>query len=755
LQPVPGLGAARTRKDPYVNEQRNNNVSHADWPEAGPQAPLPGDEPIILPTFASSKYKSPAPNTVPPATQQQAHTGLSAVPKNRPRNLEQEDTAMVMPHVVPQPQPDQNVSEQFAKSVPGMSPFPTESARQILTPPSNRRFKDKPAEIEEKFLPATIAQKQQAKSAPEPPKRVEPPQRGYRSNISKIVTNSGGFRNLRGRDVEAPLQFLRQNWRLCVIGIIALTLLVLVGSLISISTKSMSSLGMSALQKAGKEAFKDRMYDEAVRFFNEAIQKDPNNADLYRDRARAHLALQEYSQAVGDCSAVIKLKGDVQSAHIDRAAAFFYLGRFDRAVDDYDDLIKAQPNNADAYFGRGLANFKLHHYEEALADYQKVVDLKPEKEMLYQYMANVQVEQGDYLTAVNYYGKALRVNPSDANACYMRGVTESKLKKFTEAARDLSKAISLLPGRIEFWNDRGYTFLQQGRYKDAIEDFATALELNPQFALARQNRSNACDKFVESLKSDLQRNQRDARALANLAFCYVNMEDYALAIDSANKALAVDSKNDTALIARANAELQQKRYSLALTDANKAIQASPDNVNAYLIRARVYLRLNQYSNAVEDYTKCLQNDRKPLYAQRERALAHLLGNDGTYASIDAREFLKSNGWGNALSGSAALICWLSMRQLQDIDGANIILNEAQTHLKPGQWPYPIFKYLKRGITLPELTALAKNDRELTDVKLWSAFNLLLNGKKREAAQAFAWVQHNGFQGDDALLAQNR
>jgi hypothetical protein len=51
--------------------------------------------------------------------------------------------------------------------------------------------------------------------------------------------------------------------------------------------------------------------------------------------------------------------------------------------------------------------------------------------------------------------------------------------------------------------------------------------------------------------------------------------------------------------------------------------------------------------------------------------------------------------------------------------------------------------------------MTNNDRELTDVKLWSAFNLLLNGKKQDAAQAFGWVRHNGFQGDDALLAQNR
>jgi tetratricopeptide (TPR) repeat protein len=192
-----------------------------------------------------------------------------------------------------------------------------------------------------------------------------------------------------------------------------------------------------------------------------------------------------------------------------------------------------------------------------------------------------------------------------------------------------------------------------------------------------------------------------------------------------------------------------------LSDANKALQVSPDDVNAYLARARVYLHIGQYSNAVEDYTRCLQDERKPLYALRERALAHLLANDGTKASVEAREFLKSNGWGNGLSGSAALISWLSQRQLQDIDGANGILNEAQTHLRPTQWPYPIFKYLKRDTTLAQLSALASNDRELTDVKLWSAFNLLLNGKKQEAAQSFAWVRHNGFQGDEALLAQNR
>ena len=763
----------RTRKDPYgqndfftppppppplppfPGEPRINRGAGAD--QASTQPIIPGDQPIALPTYANTKYKGdPAPNTIPPGTQQQAHIGLSIV---RGRGGLHEDTALVMPQSAPEPEPDQPISAQFAKAVPGMQPL-SEPPKPMLTPPSNRRTRDQtqPDLTQEKLLPARVERKPPPPRDDETKEKIEyrrEPVKAPRT-VSKQVSNSDGFRSMRGREGGPPLQVLRDHWRLAVLGLITVVMLISLGSLlISFGNHSFPSMGLSASRKAGKEALKERMFDEAVRYLNEAIRDDPHNPAIYRERGTAYLELQQYPLAVADLTQVINMHGD-PGAYLDRAAAYFYMENYDKAVEDYDELIKLHPSEPNPYFGRGLALAKMGRFDEAVENYQKVISLKPNKPEVYEYLGNVQMEQNDFNGAIKSYSSAVRLNSSDANAYFMKGVAESKLGKYLDSERDLSQAIGLQPGRFEFWSDRGFCFSQQQKYREAIENFATALELNPQYTRARQNRTIACEKYVAALKALLQQEPRNAAAYADLAFCYYNLEDFPLSIDAANKAVALDPRNGRGYMARANSELKQKRFDQALADANKAIQAVPDDPQAYLSRARAYLHVHQFSNAVEDYTRCLQEQsNRPLYALRERALAHLLGNDSQYASVDAKDFLKANGWDNALSGSAALICWLSMRQLQDIDGANAILNEGQTHLRRTQWPYPIFKYLKREMTLQQLTAAAKNDRELTDVKLWSAFNLLLSGKKAEAMRSFAWVNHSGYQNADALLAQNR
>lgn len=51
----------------------------------------------------------------------------------------------------------------------------------------------------------------------------------------------------------------------------------------------------SEFEKKAKEAFFDDYYSLAVQLYSQAINLDPSNADLFADRAQAHIKLNNFT----------------------------------------------------------------------------------------------------------------------------------------------------------------------------------------------------------------------------------------------------------------------------------------------------------------------------------------------------------------------------------------------------------------------------------------------------------------------------
>lgn len=693
---------------------------------------------------------------------------------------------MVLPHSAPEPDPNQRITEEFGKSViPGVTPVskPFETAQGRERREAKEReiealnriqlpAKMEGSETEENETPGKEPErakesdrvKQQKSSIPpkEPPKPRRQADSGRSERYANLLHDSpassssasGGGKRLRasqsGGGISDITDWIKNRGRVAIVASLAVPLVLSVSAVIFITGKSMIGVSMSPSQRAGKEAFNEGNYDRAVNYFNEAIKADDKRAELYHDRARANLRLQKYAAAVSDYTAALNLDKNFASARLDRAAAYYFLGDYTKAIADYDELLKSDANNADAYFGRGLSYSKLKQYAPALADLNKVVQINPHHSNAFEDIANAYLAQGQLNEAVDAYSRSLKNNARDANAFYMRGNTYKRLGKTNEALSDFTSAIGVAPGRYEFYNDRGFAFYESGRYKDAIVDLAIALQLNPNYEIAKHNLDSACNKLIASVGKAPKLPEQ----LGDLAFAYYHLGNYSDALAAANKALLLNAQCRPALNVRAAIELRDKRFDYALTDADNSLKVKADDKDAMLTRARAYLNQGRYDKAIKDYDSCVsENDNTSLFALRERALAHILANEGALATNDAQQFLELNGWNNSLSGPTVLLWWLAKRQLQDLDGANAALSQGETRLKPTQWPYGILRFLKREITLTELNGMARNDRERTDVRTWLGFDHLLGGLKDEARSDFDWVKRNGYKdNDDYLLA---
>ncbi|KAG6618401.1 DnaJ subfamily C member 7 [Phytophthora cinnamomi] len=106
---------------------------------------------------------------------------------------------------------------------------------------------------------------------------------------------------------------------------------------------------MKQLKHNGNERFKRGEYQEAVRFYSEAVQIDPQHQEfcaiIYCNRAAAQMGLERYHTAILDCNEALQRKPQYPRALLRRARCHVALKMFHEAVKDFDRYLRDQPND--------------------------------------------------------------------------------------------------------------------------------------------------------------------------------------------------------------------------------------------------------------------------------------------------------------------------------------------------------------------------------------------------------------------------
>lgn len=171
-----------------------------------------------------------------------------------------------------------------------------------------------------------------------------------------------------------------------------LTALLLLNILASCGDKKATETGNSDTAGAGQNTL-------SVDKLNELIQADPQNSQLYYERALAYYDLGDLTMALKDFNKTVELEPDFASAFNDRGICHFELMQFRESLSDFNQAIKLDPEYSEAYFNRSLVWDELGETGKALSDLDKAIALDP--------------DFGDA-----YYNRAVyRLNSDRAKAC--------------------------------------------------------------------------------------------------------------------------------------------------------------------------------------------------------------------------------------------------------------------------------------------------------------------------------------------------
>lgn len=166
----------------------------------------------------------------------------------------------------------------------------------------------------------------------------------------------------------------------------------------------------------GRVYFVQGFFGLALKYYNKAIIKNPQDADLYDDRAIVKGFTEDY-------------KG---------------------AIDDEDKAIKINPNNCEYYINRGFAKAKLNLFVEAIKDYNIAIKIG-ENPQVYANRGNAYAAIGKHKEAIDDFTLAISKLPKAQDLNYFRGLSYKIIGKKEEACNDFKKSAEMgyLPAKEE------------------------------------------------------------------------------------------------------------------------------------------------------------------------------------------------------------------------------------------------------------------------------------------------------------------
>ncbi|XP_036454650.1 tetratricopeptide repeat protein 16 [Colossoma macropomum] len=355
--------------------------------------------------------------------------------------------------------------------------------------------------------------------------------------------------------------------------------------------------------QAGKEAVIQLQFERAVSCFSKAITLQPDQTQLYVERAEVYLQLCDFNSAALDYKHACYLEPQTKT-HFHRLAFIYYLkgqclcdqGMFLDALESFAKATELKPNFK-PYHMRSLACLSaLGRYSDCIRLVTNWLKTDAPSADLFTLRARLyhQINQA----ALCYYDlkAALRLNPSCADALSLleemkeaaecsqqQAVSKAVEGELTDALSKITTAVEKNPEKAQYYLFRGILYRRLKDFIAAIEDLVLAVELSDAGA-------ECCEREKPDNSNSLE---EDAQAQLVLTYndfavhCF-SQGFYSEAIMLLTKAIHEQRDESGLFINRGDCFLKQEEWLFALADYQQAEELDPQNRSIWFRLALIH-----------------------------------------------------------------------------------------------------------------------------------------------------------------------
>lgn len=369
--------------------------------------------------------------------------------------------------------------------------------------------------------------------------------------------------------------------------------------------------------------YKTGLPDEALKYYAEALQKDPTNVALHLGRGYCLAGKMKFAEALTLCNTLVNLFPENYEVLALRGYCRQSMQDLSGAVRDLDLAVKRAPQSPRGYSYRAGLFMQLNKPEEALKDYVKLADIERDDAQC-QFKAAQMLAAAGKTKEAKIYLDRLSVMPAFLKSPQMmqeRGQVAFNLGQYESAIKDLTAAKTL--------SDSAYKTLalahaHLGQAREARE------------AIGQFNGKNKEEKYLAAARIDNMLGQTVS------------------AIDKYSHIIAANRHSQAALTERGDIYLSRQQWASAAADYQAAIASGASSAQVRVNLAKCNSTLHEGAKVAIDLPKNIvinfdkmttaqvQSKAAEYYANKEMQLAVIYYTELSMrepGNVEARRFL--------------------------------------------------------------------------------------------------------------------
>ena len=225
----------------------------------------------------------------------------------------------------------------------------------------------------------------------------------------------------------------------------------------SLTDQQLSDLKVNALIKLGSLRIQDleantdanETFGDSYKYFETALQLDPENADIYIHRAQLYLISERTEESLKDLEKCCELEPNFASAVAQKLYVQFRI----------------------AYRSGSLSEA-----ESVLKEFQKAATKFPKSSEIFSLYAQSLMDKGDFDEADRCFLRAIESDPQDANLYVHRAILKMQMMESADmSVKELEQAVKI-DDQCQFaWEILGTLNVQKGSLTEGIRCFDKAL----------------------------------------------------------------------------------------------------------------------------------------------------------------------------------------------------------------------------------------------------------------------------------------
>ena len=467
---------------------------------------------------------------------------------------------------------------------------------------------------------------------------------------------------------------------------------------------------VAALSGLGEIRLRQNRDDDAIAYFNRALELDANSATARIGVARALRAQKNYQDALGEADKALAVDPQNLRGRVLRAQLLSDTGQPALAQQELDALIGSLPEDAplDTLLTLVEALNAQKNYTSALQLLDVSTQLYPNETAPIRLKAETLNFAGRYDQSLGIYDQLIALDSQDADAILGKARVYNYSNRLPEAETTYRQVLAATPDNYQAQIELADVLGRRGNYPDAIQFYTLAIQGNPsdlatRVELARVQRYDGQQNAAEAtLNQVLDADPRYVSALTERGILRGVQGSYAPGIADLQAALAIAPDDPTARLGLAEVQGYAGQYADSITGYRAVLASDPTNIKARTELGLVLSYAGQDKDALNELDTVLTSNPTDITARL--AKADILGrSDRTAEAVRIYNDVLSADPRNARARSGLADTYVAARRYQDA----IKVYDALLAEEPSNTTYRIAR--ARALGYNRQFALASNE----------------------------------------------